>query len=250
MRRLILLVLLLTATNTAFSPNYLVIWRGEGDASYVPIELRHQELTSALSLEQTPRDNAPTFSDALPATDLLQYVSFDGTPTQFSNAVTRCATTRSAYMVLGSGDSFSTAASSSSSSLHSSFTPDELSSGSWSLRARDYRGRKFGKQLASPLKSGVERAAIIDAVNFTNSLHGPVKLQDPDLALFSFILPPFPSQHNDASYNPSDARENPRYLLLRQFCFGFNNLRRFDPNTRKCVTSTPLEPIAAFSMVS
>lgn len=84
----------------------------------------------------------------------------------------------------------------------------------------------------------MEREAVISASNFTAHLRGPVKLNDPALALSSFILP---------SERPS---EPPTYLLLRKYCSGFSRLRDFDPNTRICVTSTPLEPIAAFTMAN
>ncbi|GMH83101.1 hypothetical protein TrST_g8026 [Triparma strigata] len=239
------LLLLVVTLSNSYTPKYMVIWKGEGDKSYVPLELRHQELTSALSLltPDTPKTNI-SFTDVLPATDLLQYVNFPSsscpTPAQFSSAMGRCATPRSGYFLLGSGDSFSSAAGDASSSLPSPFTSRELETASWSLRARDYRGRKFGNHLRSPLRSGVERASIIEAADFTTALRGPVKLNDPELALFSFILPP----------NNATETSNSSYLLLRQFCFGFDGLRKYDPNTRICVTSTPLEPIAAFSMAN
>ena len=242
----LLLLVCLTCTSTlvnSFSPpSYLVVWRGEGDKNYAPLTLRHLELSSSLTATSTnPLPPLPplTFTDALDHTNLLQFLSCEMSPKDFAAAAKRCSTLRDGYLVLGSGDSFSTAANNAAANSLHLFTPLELTTASWSLRCRDYRGRKFGKQLASPLKSGVEREAIISSSNFTSFLQGPVKLKDPSLPIFSFILP-----------SPPSSSEPPTYLLLLKFCTGFSNLRNYDPNTRLCVTSTPLEPIAAFTMAN
>mmetsp|Transcript_61480 Transcript_61480/g.73037 ORF Transcript_61480/g.73037 Transcript_61480/m.73037 type:complete len:136 (-) Transcript_61480:611-1018(-) len=61
---------------------------------------------------------------------------------------------------------------------------------------------------------------------------GDVKLKSPDIALFACIF------------------GDKRVMILREVFCGFGELRRYDPNTRICVTSTPLKPIAAFVMAN
>lgn len=234
---LVLIVHTLTCSRIhAFSHTYLVQWRGEKDFSYSPRAFREAEFRNALQAEDLSSSSLKFESvmgdSAQPnqtnQNDIIQLMSTEVSKMNVINGASRCSTVRNLYEVLGEGESYESCAS--AASITDSFTTDERAGASWAVRCRDYRNGRVGK--AVNVGKTFEREAIIGISKVTDQLRGPVSLSTPTVLLYVAIFP------------------GSRYLLLRELGHGFPDLRKFDPNTRRCITSTPLEPIAAFVMAN
>ena len=204
----------------------LVNWRGASSSGHAPLALRHLEFRGALAavLNISVASCSVTFANATggtePAADLLQYVAAEppAAAADLARAASRCAAVRGLYSTL-----------SPPASSASSLSLTRPLEGTWSIRVRDYTGSAAGRALRSPHPL-TEREIVESMTEVTRKLSGAVDLARPQVPLYAF-------QTKDAVWS-----------LHQQISEGFPSLRSHDPATKNCVTSTPLEPLASFSL--
>ena len=210
-------------------------WRGEGGVNYSR-DLREGELINAMAVEGLPdlcragekRWNRDLGLEDLVNSDMLQATAKHIPP----KAVSRCALVRSSFRILGIGDGTAKSAESAEEMIHDIHFCERSS---WCVRVRDYRdpSKTLGKSgFKSPLSRGLERDVCEEIAAFTGHFPQRVNLKNPDLQFYVFLLP-----GGTVAVTEKTGDGNPR-------------LSEFAPNTRKCVTTTPLEPIAAFVMAN
>jgi len=223
---------------------YIIQWKGDGVEGYTS-PFRHMEFQNAFAASSN-RTNAIKFQDldVNPSNEkqLLQLLRIEHAAADDDNdddggtnsiasriylaeASQRCASVRSIYHVLACGDSLEACGDEAA----SNFKISTFSSGSWCIRV---------KNLNSSMRSLEESTVLSSMSGFFQLLDGRVDLTHPQNLFHVW---------QGLSGNAND-KLSP-FLLTRQIATGFD-LSFYKPNTRECVTSTPLDPIAAFIMVN
>lgn len=190
-----------------------------------------------------------TFADASPAVDrshdsygIMQYVNSDGKidaahDGAVAAAAQRCALVRGAYKVLAVGDSYDelcARARECRDGLLEALRHDENTNVSWCVRSRYYGPTQDGTMprfgISHRSSPNRERKAVMAMKPFLETFHGPVRLEDPVCALYVF-----------------EGLEGAGKILARKLAAGAP-CRVIAPNTRRCITETPLCPVAAYIM--
>ena len=152
----------------------------------------------------------------------------------------RCSLIRHVYQIVGQGDTFEELANSAieHNLLNDLITPS--SPLSWCLRLREYgtdtdKTKRYGtRKRNSMTKERVALSAM--ATNLLSKFTGSVKLSNPDCPLYVF----------EGLNNGIDGKRGmKKYTLVRGVATG-PQTSIIAPNSRKCITRTPLCPIAAF----
>lgn len=152
----------------------------------------------------------------------------------------RCSLVRSLFVIFAQGDTFEELA---TNALESNYLADMMEGGphsdaSWKVRMRQYGGqaktvkqKQYGKKMRSPIQA--EREAILQMGDLFGQLAGPVDLKSADVSLY--ILEGLVS-------NTSKTK------VLAKLVTRGATTSSIAPKTRKCITNTPLCPLAAFTM--
>jgi len=252
------------------SRKLLVHWRGEKDAGYSK-PFRHLEFQGAIEAElDLPCSFSTTFTNALDYTgeefmpevniehfnEAMQYVSFshDKNGTEQSITVSRgsvirtaqrCSLIHALYEVIASSDNLDDLA---DLALESGGFEDlykgsgENENSTWCFRARNYgelpenenvdlgRVKRYSSRARS---MGMEKQGLKALTNLLIRFGGKVDLQNPQVKIYIF--------------DGLSEGGNPRKILARQIATG-PKTSSISPAERICITNTPLEPIAAFSL--
>lgn len=238
----------------------VIHWRGEKEHGN-SMQLRHVEFISALAsvLEENSKvgvDPEVDFTAALSsdfemASDMSDYEKyayenamqyFDDGDANFGNknliqAVSRSALIRSLFEIVAEGESYPELATNAfnSNNLDDLMKNGSNSNASWRVRMRQYGGeakiekqKQYGKQMRSPMQE--ERQAISQMREIFIHFTGPVDLKNADVSLYIF-----------------EGLKGRKKVLARLLSRGAKT-SAIAPNTRICVTNTPLCPLAAFTM--
>ena len=150
----------------------------------------------------------------------------------------RCALVRSTCEIIAEGDTYEDLA---NIALSNGSLADYMVDGinfkdSWCVRLRQYgarstsnRQKRYGTQMKSPLT--LERYAVDQMDCLFDEFGGKVQLENPDCALY--IL---------------EGLNGRQKILARLLARGPEIIRVMAPNTRICITKTPLCPIAAYAL--
>ena len=243
-----------------------MIHRGEGTKGY-SLQFRHLEFTNALATTsretQVSVDNNNTasiktdditFEDATPTVDefddlygAMQYVytknnkggQRDIWEDQFAQATKRSSLVRETYNVIAVGDTYRELAKNAligndkviSEMIH---PRNHTKAPSWCVRLRQYatndnhKNARFGISKRSSMKK--EKEALKELKPLFEQFHGPVKLRDPECALYIF-----------------EGLNHANKVLVRKLDSGAAT-QSIAPKTRECITRTPLCPLASFIM--
>lgn len=109
----------------------------------------------------------------------------------------------------------------------------QSSSASWCLRVRKYDNLHFGPKRSRSMQH--EQQALLALEPLLRKFKGPVDLKDPDCKLY--VLDGLLPVH----------QKSPQLVLAREIVLG-PKLSFLDPNTRLCVTNTPLCPVVAYCL--
>ena len=167
--------------------------------------------------------------------------------------IQRCSLVRNGFLLVANGDSFEQLA---MKAMEKGSFNDLMEGGSnqnatWSIRLRRYgpgdetvdadgkkrliKQARYGKNVRSPL--GDERKAIFEMKEMVELFAGRVNLSAPDCKIYLF----------DGLKNASDDDSDGTKCLARAIGKG-PKVSIYAPKTRICVTTTPLCPIAAFTL--
>jgi tRNA G10 N-methylase Trm11 len=240
----------------------LIVWKGEDSEGYSR-SLRHAEFRGALEATSyrnsdicLNHNNAANFENALHYTgstlsplkvkiynESLQYVYTSGYSIQSCvEAVQRCSLVHDLYKIVASTtdienvDKFDVLAKIAleNKAFFDISCGQENEKFTWSLRLRTFRqnfdqskGNRYSERARSVSQ---EREAILGLEPLLITFGGKVNLDSPDCRLVIF-----------------DGLKDGRTVLARHIARG-PSVTSLNPNTRICVTNTPLCPIAAFSM--
>ena len=173
------------------------------------------------------------------------------------NTIKRCSLVRNGFLVVAKGNSYDELA---SIAMDNGSFNDIIKGGSneddtWSIRLRRYgpepdnnndgkkrrsRQARYGKNVRSPLSE--ERKAIFEMKDLVELFHGKVNLSKPDCKIYLFD-----GLKNNMVSNRRNSRLEGSKCLARAIAKG-PKTSIYAPKTRICVTTTPLCPIAAFTM--
>ena len=152
----------------------------------------------------------------------------------------RCSLIRHAYQIVGQGDTFEELA---NSAIEHNLLKDLITPSSpisWCLRLREYgtttdKTKRYGTRKRNSMTK--EKVALSSmSTNLLSKFTGPVKLSNPDCPLYVF----------EGLNNGIDGKRGiKKYTLVRGVATG-PQTSIIAPNSRKCITRTPLCPIAAF----
>ena len=193
----------------------------------------------------------------------------------FISTIERCSLIRNAFQLHAAAPSYELLA---TKALNSKSFNDIMKDGTnenatWSIRLRRYgpmqmvenqsvtkrtkRQARYGKNVRSPLRD--ERKAIMDMKELVLLFHGKVDLTKPDCRIYLLegLQPCLLMEDNDydnSMYGDMSSREDDdnstgesRKLLARIIAKG-PKTSIYAPKTRICVTTTPLCPIASFTL--
>lgn len=227
--------------------DYLVMWRGEPSEGYTD-ELRELEFVNAVSAV-VERDAPLAFEDALTFTrtddrpaaqcrgfdSAVQYCLFP--PSSFVeerhvvHAVRRSSLVRAVYRIVATADDWGELATRAARGGVLDASMED--GGSWCVRLRDYGNDAgvYGKRMRSPMSR--ERGVVEAMRGLLEGYAGPVDLARPDHALYA--LEGLTKGGDDSKVLAIRIAEGPK-------------LSGLNPNQRKCVTTTPLDPKTSFSM--
>ncbi|CAB9508807.1 tRNA methyltransferase 11 homolog (Saccharomyces cerevisiae) [Seminavis robusta] len=250
----------------------LIHWRGEDVEGY-SFAFRHPELLGALAavtnnpLLESHEDSSPIhFCNALnyngeselPEVKLkafnsaMQWVTHHGKagldgggPWMISRndiavAASRCALIHTIYEVVAEGQSYSDLAvhAMENGGFEDMMTGGENQEDTWAVRVRHYGGEADSKK---ERRSGtrtrsctMEKEALLALKPMLLKFGGGVDLKDPDCKINVF--------------DGLDGTGSANKVLARKMGTGLPKLFSIAPATRICVTTTPLEPIAACSL--
>lgn len=253
----------------------LIHWKGEDKEKYT-FRFRHDELQAAVAATTNSSSSFHlTFRDALcymgnrmtsevsrvAYNQAMQYVDFTSSDaTEYSmdltrviqTAVERCSLIHAAYEIVAETES----ASLSTNDSHREMSDPEaferlaqqaLSNGhlaahldqstSWCVRLRDYSNDRTDRQGYRARSMTHERAALTAMAPLLRTIPGPVDLDNPDCKLY--VLNGVLSSVINSTTTATSL------LLTRRLAGGLPRLSTLNPNTRICVTTTPLCPTAA-----
>jgi hypothetical protein len=172
------------------------------------------------------------------------------------NTIRRCSLVRNGFLVVAKGNSYDELA---NIAIDNGSFNDIMKGGSneddtWSIRLRRYgpepdnndgkkrtsRQARYGKNVRSPLSE--ERKAIFEMKDLVELFHGKVNLSKPDCKIYLFD-----GLKNEMVSNSRNSSWEGTKCLARAIAKG-PKTSVYAPKTRICVTTTPLCPIAAFTM--
>lgn len=249
------------------SRELLIHWRGEKDVGYSK-PFRHLEFTSALEAEmKVSSENKVVldFKNALNYTgqavmadvskehfnEAMQYASLSNdsskdakvTREALISAVERSSLVHACYEVIASSDDINELAdiAITDGGFEDLYKENINGRSTWCFRARNYRdlassadgetGIGKEKRYSSRARSmKMEREGLKALTELLQKFGGKVDLLNPDVKIYIF-----------------DGLENNNKVLARRMAVG-PRTSTIAPNTRICVTNTPLEPIASFSL--
>lgn len=238
----------------------LIHWKGEDTEGYSK-QLRHFEFLGALSAvladPSLPTNNMVSFSDALNFNhanvslsdakmalfnSAMQYVELDkdADPSvldtaAFIKATERCSLVHAIYKIVAEGESYEdlSDAAMENGGFNDMMIGGQKEKNTWCLRVRDYGNERIEKKAtrygASSRSMQLERKALKALKPLLLQFGGRVDLQNPDSKIYVF----------DGLLG--------KKVLGRRIARG-PQTSIMDPNTRICVTNTPLCPIAAFAL--
>lgn len=238
----------------------LIHWRGEGVEGY-SLQFRHVEFRGALSAilncgevggSSVDFINALNYTGTELTGDLklngynqaMQYLDVpDNVPVSACvQAVQRCSLIHAFYLVVAESPSFKGYDALSEVALHNNAFDDMRRGGpnaahTWCVRVRHYganedasKERRYGARARSLT---MERQALKALTPVLLTLGGKVDLDEPDCKIYIF---------DGLQRNQIDVK-----VLARRVATGAR-VSVINPNTRICVTNTPLCPVAAFTM--
>ena len=230
------------------------------------MQFRHLEFTNAFATSRDAHVSVDSkafidaeeliFEDATPVVDefddlygAMQYV-YNNTKhhghkdisceDQFAQATRRSSLVRETYNVIAVGDTYRQLANEAlmgndeiiSDMIHP-INNNNTNAPSWCVRLRqyatdDHKNARFGSSKRSSMKK--EREALKELTPLLEHFRGPVKLRDPECALYIF-----------------EGLNHANKVLVRKIDSGAST-QSIAPNTRKCITRTPLCPLASFIM--
>jgi tRNA G10 N-methylase Trm11 len=186
-------------------------------------------------------------------TELLLHVSKQ----DWIKAIQRCSLIRGLYEIVAEGDTYNELIQNSLelNSLHDLMVPDGVNVNStWRVRLRQYgitaasstKSKQYGKKMRSPMTQ--EREAVNQLKDLLIQFGGAVDLKDANVSIY--VL------EGLMGINPksSSSQQNPNLKTLARLLIkgggGQSGLATSSiaPNTRICVTNTPLAPIEAFTL--
>ena len=237
--------------------------RGEGTKGYSS-QFRHLEFTNAYAASCETSEsknnngfidaNDIAFADATPTVDELddlygamQYVFAKNTHTQIDisedqlvQATRRSSLVRETYSVIAVGDTYEALANNALMG-NDKVISDMIRRGnntkslSWCVRLRqyaidmdDHKNARFGVSKRSSMKK--EREAIAELKPLLEKFTGTVELRNPECALYVF-----------------EGLNHANKVLVRKLESGAST-QSISPKSRRCVTRTPLCPLASFIM--
>ena len=245
----------------------LIYWRGEALEDYSK-DFRELEFVGALravvedrqasDLDLGSLGDSITFRNALICSEAakamsereidlfnssLQYLHYASFADLISlddlkKAVERCSLVNSIYQVGGSGTTYDELISDAESSeaFDDLTNNDSAHAQKWRFRLRyfgnegDRKGQRFGDRTTRSVKR--EREALSSLESLLEQFSGKVDLKHPDVSVVLF---------------EGLGQDGQEMALTRSLANG-PQISIMDPNTRICVTNTPLCPIAAYSM--
>lgn len=233
-----------------FKSEILIHWRGEKSHGN-SMKLRHLEFESAIEAVTGELANVK-YVDALSSSTLelndYQSSAYENamqfiTPSQtlenrtLKSIVERCSLIRSVFQIVAEGENYQELAENAiASGILDSFMEDGIEShATWRVRLRQYgeqsrpdKKAQYGKKMRSPMRT--EREAITQMKDLFIKFKGEVDLQNADVSIY--VLEGF----------------NHRGKLLAKLLTKGANTSSIAPTTRLCVTNTPLDPLAAYTM--
>lgn len=251
----LLAMIIYFATLTCRTPVYSL--RGEGVEGY-SLQFRHLEFLGALSaviakpLEQVLKEDLIKFEDALqysgsePMADgkilrynqAMQFITCNQPipRSTFEKASERCSLVHAMYDVIVEASSLQGLSSGALSSgvLSDMYSGNENEAATWGIRVRRFgEGSALSKQKRHGDRTrsmNQEREACLSLQPLLRLFGGRVNLENPDTKLYVF-----------------DGIKGEGFALTRRMATG-PKISTISPNTRTCVTNTPLCPIASFTM--
>ena len=229
----------------------IVLWRGEKAAGYSE-QFRHLELSNVMvALGDKTEIERLTFTNVLACdgdrkvrdreVDLfdsaMQFVAAEsGIPPSHDalvRATERCSLIRETYEVLNQADTLEDLA---DLAIESNALKDFFTA-TWRVRLRQFgppersdKKRRYGKNARSSLRA--EKEAINSMAKLFIQFVGKVSLEDPECNLYIF-----------------EGTKGKKFILARLIAKGAKT-SDIAPRSRICVTNTPLEEVAAFSLAN
>lgn len=186
----------------------------------------------------------------------------DVTKDELVQTVQRCSLVRSLFEIVAQGNTYEELARNALQSNRLLDLMDESggansdASASWRVRMRQYGGqaktlnkqKQYGKKMRSPLQA--EREAILQMGDLFKEFTGPVDLKNAHVSLYileGLITNTTNNNNNNNNKNDTTITTTQSKVLARLVTRGAKT-SVIAPKTRKCVTNTPLCPLAAFTM--
>lgn len=231
-------------------PDILIQWRGEKSHGN-SMKLRHFEFESAV---EAVLDHPVSihYKDALSSSSLgldqyqslayenaMQFISSEShvSNEHLKKIGQRCSLIRAIFEIVAEGESYEELAENAVQSgfLNDLMDEEDTSHPTWRVRLRQYgeqsrpdKKAQYGKKMRSPMR--MERDAILQMGELFIKLKGQVDLKHADVSIY--IL---------------EGLSNKSKLLARLLTKGADT-SSIAPTTRICITNTPLDPLAAFTM--
>ena len=227
------------------------------------MQFRQLEFINAFMASQSPTESNTkksiathiTFTDATPTVDeqddlygAMQYIHTANVNIELCNdaiieATKRSSLVREVYQIVAVGKSYEDLAlvAMKGDGLSDLMTGAGSNSDvSWCVRLRQYgstdekKGARFGVSKRSSMKR--EKELLIAMKPLLQSFHGPVRLKNPNCALYVF-----------EGLHMNTSTRDAKMVLVRKLARGAST-QSIAPNTRQCITNTPLCPLASFIM--
>jgi tRNA G10 N-methylase Trm11 len=238
----------LSSKTDDITPEILIHWRGEKSHGN-SMKLRHFEFESAIEavLDQPARIH---YVDALSSSTLgldqyqsvayenaMQFIQSNISSEDLKIVGQRCSLIRAIFEIVAEGENYEELAKNAVKSglLDDLMDDKDPSQFTWRVRMRQYgeesrpdKKAQYGKKMRSPMR--MERDAIMQMGELFIKFKGEVDLKHADVSIY--IL---------------EGLHNRRKLLARLLTKGADT-SSIAPTTRICITNTPLDPLAAFTM--
>eukprot|EP00557_Chaetoceros_sp_GSL56_P001165 CAMPEP_0176489452 /NCGR_PEP_ID=MMETSP0200_2-20121128/7295_1 /TAXON_ID=947934 /ORGANISM="Chaetoceros sp., Strain GSL56" /LENGTH=485 /DNA_ID=CAMNT_0017886593 /DNA_START=265 /DNA_END=1719 /DNA_ORIENTATION=+ len=202
----------------------------------------------------------------------MQYLDLSGgaancdvTKDELVQTVQRCSLVRSLFEIIAQGNSYEELAMNALQSNRlldlmdesGGANSDASASVSWRVRMRQYGGqaktlnkqKQYGKKMRSPLQA--EREAILQMGDLFKEFTGPVDLKNAHVSLYileGLITTNTNTTTNINNKNDTTITTTTQSKVLARLVTRGAKTSIIAPKTRKCVTNTPLCPLAAFTM--
>jgi len=224
---------------------------------YHPDTVNGPDDSDAASGEPIPASQVAVFERA------MQYVMVDLPPSLdavldasrlrsiFVDTVRRCSLIRTSFELVSEADSYKQLA---ANALENKSCDDLMQAGvnnnsTWSIRLRRYaslnptnKQARYGKNVRSPLRD--ERKAIAEMADLVRLFRGKVDLAEPKCKIY--LLEGL--RKNKLCGDDGGGDEGSQRLIMARVLAQGPKVSMYSPKERICVTTTPLCPIAAFTM--